>query len=86
VEVAPTKRQVNIVITDQSVISGVILVLFWYCSDYIIASFTFLVKIFMLCILFYIWNIKSGIRAPSSTKNCGLICFRVETYYDILKL
>jgi hypothetical protein len=57
-EVAPSKRKVNIVITDQSALSGVILVLFWYCSDYIIASFTFLVKIFMLCILFYIWNIS----------------------------
>ena len=76
----------NIVITDQSALSGVILVLFWYCSDYIIASFTFLVKIFMLCILFYISNIKSGMRDPSSTKKCGLICLSVETYYDILKL
>ena len=85
-EVSPSKRQVNIVITDQSALSGVILVLFWYCSDYIIASFTFLVKIFMLCILFYIRNIKSGIKAPSSIENCGLNCFRVETYSDILKL
>ena len=84
--VSPLKRQVNIAIINQGVLSGVILVLFLYCFDYIIASFTFLVKIFMLCILFYIWNIKSGLRAPSSTKNYRLIYFRVETYSDILKL
>ena len=41
----------------------------------------------MLCILFYIWNTTSGIRAPSSVENCGLIFFsRVETYSGILKL
>jgi hypothetical protein len=31
-EVAPSKRQVNISIINQGVLSGVILVLFWYCS------------------------------------------------------
>jgi hypothetical protein len=41
----------------------------------------------MLCILFYIWNITSGIRAPSSVENCGLIFFfRVETYSGVFKL
>jgi hypothetical protein len=55
-EVSPSKRQVNIAISSQSVISGVILVLFWYCFEYIIASLSFLAKIFMFCILFYIWN------------------------------
>ena len=40
----------------------------------------------MFCILFYIWNTTSGIIAPSSVKNCGLIFFRVETYSDILNL
>jgi hypothetical protein len=41
----------------------------------------------MFCILFYNWNTTSGIRAPSSTENCGLnFFFRVETYSDILKL
>jgi hypothetical protein len=34
----------------------VILVLFWYCSGYIIVVLPFLAKIFMFCILFYIWN------------------------------
>jgi hypothetical protein len=40
----------------------------------------------MFCILFYKWNITSGIKAPSSAKNCGLIYFRVETYSDVLNL
>jgi hypothetical protein len=30
----------------------------------------------MFCILFYIWNTTSGIRAPSLAKNCGLIFFQ----------
>jgi hypothetical protein len=85
-EVSPSKRQVNISISNESVISGVILVLFWYCSCYTIVSLTFLAKIFMFCILFYIWNITSGIRAPLSTEKCGLNFFRVETYSGILKL
>jgi hypothetical protein len=62
------------------------MVLFWYCYGYIIVSLPFLAKIFMFCILFYIWNTTSGIKAPSLTKNCGLKFFRVETYSDVLKL
>jgi hypothetical protein len=46
---------VNIAIINQGALSGVILVLFWYCFGYIIFS-PFLAKIFMFCILFYIWN------------------------------
>jgi hypothetical protein len=40
----------------------------------------------MFCIIFYIWNITSGIRAPSSAENCGLMFFRVETYSGVFKL
>jgi hypothetical protein len=77
---------VNIAISNQSALSGVILVLFWYCSDYIIASMPFLIKIFMFYMLFYIWNTTSGIRAPSLAEKCGLFFFRVETYSSVLKL
>jgi hypothetical protein len=74
---------VNIAIINQG---ALFLVLFWYCSGYIIVVLPFLAKIFMFCILFYIWNTTSGIRALSSAENCGLIFFRVETYSDVLKL
>jgi hypothetical protein len=50
------KRQVNIAIINQVALSGVILVLFWHCSGYIIVVLSFLAKIFLFCILFYIWN------------------------------
>jgi hypothetical protein len=61
---------------------GIIVVLFWlYCCSSAISSY-----LFMFCILFYIWNITSGIRAPSSAENCGLIFFRVETYSNVFKL
>ena len=36
--------------------------------------------------IFFIWNTTSGIRAPSTTENCGLFFFRVETYSDVFKL
>jgi hypothetical protein len=62
------------------------LVLLWYCSGYIIVVLPFLSKIFIFCILFYIWNTTSGIRELSSAENCGLIFSRVETYSIILKL
>jgi hypothetical protein len=74
-EVAPSKRQVNISIINQGALSGVIMVFLWYCSSYIIVVLPFLAKIFMLCIIFYIWNTTSGIRALSLAKNCGLIFF-----------
>jgi hypothetical protein len=65
-------------------------VLFWYYSGIVLVISLFLchfyAKIFMFCILFYIWNTTSGIRAPSSTENCGLNFFRVETYSGVLKL
>ena len=64
---------------------GIILVLLWYCSGYIIVSLPFLAKIFMFCILFYIWNTTSGIKAPSSTKNCGLIFFQGRDVFRRLK-
>jgi hypothetical protein len=57
-------------------------VLFWYCYGYIIVSRRFLAKIFLFCILFYIWNTISRIRE----ENYGLNFFRVETYFDVLKL
>jgi hypothetical protein len=61
---------------------GIIVVFFWlYCCSSAISSY-----LFMFCILFYIWNITSGIRAPSSTENCGLIFFRVERYSDVFNL
>jgi hypothetical protein len=43
-------------IIDQGSLSGVILLLFWYCFGYIIVVLPFLAKLFMFCILFYIWN------------------------------
>jgi hypothetical protein len=80
------KQPVNISIINQGALSGVILVLLWYCSGYIIIFVPFLAKIFLFCILFYIWNTTSGIRALSLAENCGLIFFRVETYSGVLKL
>jgi hypothetical protein len=80
---------VNIALSNQSDLSqlfwyhfGIIVVLIWlyFCSS-AISSY-----LFMFCILFYIWNITSGIREPSSAENCGLIFFRVETYSDVFKL
>ena len=85
-EVSTSKRQVNISIINQGAPSGVILVLLWYCSGYIIIFLPFLDKIFLSYILFYIWNTTSGIRALSSAENCGLIFFKVETYSDVFKL
>jgi hypothetical protein len=71
---------VNIVIINQGALSSVILVLFWYCSSvffgYIIVVMPFLDKIFMLCILCYIWNTTSGISVLSLAENCGLIFFQ----------
>jgi hypothetical protein len=64
---------VNIAITNQGALFGVIMVLFWCCSGYIIIVLPFLAKIFMFCILFYIWNTTSGMRALSLAENCGLI-------------
>ena len=58
-EVSPSKRQVKIVIINQGALSRVIFVLFWYCSGYIIVDLPFLAKIFMFCILFYIYNTTS---------------------------
>ena len=40
----------------------------------------------MFFILFYNWNITSGIRAPFSANNCGLNFIRVEMYFNILNL
>jgi hypothetical protein len=61
---------------------GIIVLLFWlYCCSSAISS-----NLFMFCILFYIWNITSGIRAPSSAENCGLIFFKVETYSNVFKV
>ena len=42
-EVSPLKRQVNIALINQSVLSGVILVLLWYYCDIVlvISLFTF---------------------------------------------
>jgi hypothetical protein len=48
-EVSPLNMQVNIAIINQSALSGVILVLFWYFFYYIIASLPFLAKIFLFC-------------------------------------
>jgi hypothetical protein len=61
---------------------GIIVVLFWlYCCSFSISRY-----LFLICILFYIWNITSGIRAPSSVENCALIFFTVETYSSVFKL
>ena len=61
---------------------GIIVVLFsLYCCSYAISSY-----LFLLCILFYVWNITSGIKAPSSVEKSGLIFIRVETYSNIFKL
>jgi hypothetical protein len=38
----PSKRQLKISIINQGALSSVILVLFWYCSGYIIVSMQFL--------------------------------------------
>jgi len=58
-------------------------VLFWlYCG-----SSTIFYLFISVLHTFYIWNITIGIRAPSLTKNCGLIFFsRVEMYFDIFKI
>jgi hypothetical protein len=69
------KWKLNIAISNQRALFGIILVLLCYCFDYIIASLPFLAKIFMFYILFYIWNTTSGFRAPSSAENCGLNFF-----------
>jgi hypothetical protein len=42
---------VNIDIINQGALSGVIMVLFWYCSGYIIVVLPFLAKIF--CSAYY---------------------------------
>jgi hypothetical protein len=56
-EVSPSKRQVNIAINNQSALSSVILVLFWYCSSYIIVVLPFLAnKYFYVLHTIYIWN------------------------------
>jgi hypothetical protein len=60
-EVSLSKRKVNIAINNQSSLSSIILILLWYCSNYIIASLSFLVKIFIFCILFYIGNTTKNI-------------------------
>jgi hypothetical protein len=79
------KRQVNISMINQCTLSNVIMVLFMYCSGYIIIVLSFLAKIFLFYILFYILNTTSGIRELSLENNCGLIFFRVDTYSNVLK-
>jgi hypothetical protein len=76
---------VNIGIINQDALSGVILVLFWYFSRYIIVVLSFLAKIFLSCMLFYIYNITSGIRALSLAENCGLIFFQGRDVIRCLK-
>jgi hypothetical protein len=73
--------QVNIDIINQGDLPSVILVLFWlyHC---VLPS---LAKIFMFCILFYIWNTTSGIRVVSLAKKCGLICFQGRDIFRRLK-
>jgi hypothetical protein len=75
----PSKRKVNISLSNQSALSGVILVSFWYYCGVVLVILLFICH-------FYIWNITSGIRALSSTENCRLIFFRIETYSDVFKL
>jgi hypothetical protein len=63
---------------NQGALSGVnsdiISVLLWCCSGYIVVYLPFLE--FYLCYAYFLYiNITSGIRALSSTKNCGLIFF-----------
>jgi hypothetical protein len=41
-EVSPSKRQVNIALSNQSVISGVILVLFWYYCGVVLVILLFI--------------------------------------------
>jgi hypothetical protein len=47
----PSKRQVNIALSNQSSLYSVILVLLWYCFGYIIVSLPFLVN--YLCFTYY---------------------------------
>jgi hypothetical protein len=65
-EVDPLKRQVNIAISNQSSLSGIILVLFWYCYVYIIVSLPFLVK--YLCSAYYF--ISGILHIQPSTHSC----------------
>jgi hypothetical protein len=80
---------VNIALNNQSVLSGIILASFWYYCGVVMVIFLFICHFYLFISVlhtFSIWNITSGIRAPSSTENCGLIFFRVETYFDVFKL
>jgi hypothetical protein len=73
-EVSPSKRQVNIALSNQSALSGVIMVLFWYCSGYIIVSLPFLAN--YLCFAYYfISGILQVVSKHLPQKNCGLIFF-----------
>ena len=74
-EVAPSKRQVNITLSNQSSLSGVILVLLWYCFGYIIVSLPFLANYFCFAYYFISRILQVVIKAPSLAKNCGLIFF-----------
>jgi hypothetical protein len=86
-EVTPSKREVNIALSNLSSLYGVILVSFWYYCG-VVLDILFLICHFyhFISVLrtFYIWNITSGIRALSSVENCGLIFFQGRDVFQRL--
>jgi hypothetical protein len=83
------KRQVNIALSNQSALSGVILISFrYYCGVFLVILLFICHFYHFIYVLhtFYIWNITSGIRALFSIENCGLIFLMEEMYFDIFKL
>jgi hypothetical protein len=73
---------------NQSVISGVILILFQCYCGVVLVILLFICHFYhFISILhtFYIWNITSGIRSLSSPKIVGYFFFRLETYSNVFK-
>jgi hypothetical protein len=79
------KRQVNIAIINKGALSGVILVLLRYCSEYIIFVLPLLAKYFCLHTILYMEYCK-WYHSSFQGMTCGVIFFRVEIYSDVFKL
>jgi hypothetical protein len=77
---------VNIALSNQSVLSGVILVLLWYSYGYIIVYLPFLANYFYSAYYFIFGILQVVLEHLPRQKNVGNFFFRVETYSDIFKL